>query len=374
MGFPRLNSLQESVLEELIQRSFGAQNLYVPHRYARGNGLREPADLVWHSGKVAIFFYLKSGEKSLEKQDLGNIRQAKGWARYWSRKSSNFLKARNRYGDTLILQSSQINIAIYVSIVSHPSGIVFHSINEIGPPGFLCTIPEHLVHELASIGGTSIDLLNILLRYAENFRRRLLRHDRLGAERLESITRRLTLELDQTTSAFKQRLNPFPQLDFEFVSRILGVNRLPAPIGGIIVSSPQGRRQIAQFFNDMSAREYIILSLSSVAAIQATDSARNTVSVLTQGMFLNWQILATSIRASNILENFEAFGKRSKEDGTDDLPQIIFGWDFEGADYRSPPMYAMPEKKGISQAERIASVILRRLEEVFNIYGNSHDA
>lgn len=365
MNPPRLNSLQETVLEELMQRSFGAQDLYIPHRYLRGNALREPADLVWWSNGVAVLFYLTSGKKSLEKQDQHNIEQAKGWLRYWTKKPSHFLKATNRYGDELLLSSSRAAFAIYVSIVSHATGVVFHTINTDGPKGFICSIPESLIHSISSFGGTVIDFLVIIERYSQHLKKRLLRHDHIGSEYLENIVEKSLNELTQTIQSYVCQVDPFPQIDFEFVNRILGLNRLAAPTGARLIASPIGRRQVADFFNDMSAREYLVLSLASLIAIRQTDSLRRTVAIQTQSMYLNWQIIATSIRSSTITGFYESLLSKNKENGIDNLPQLIYGWDIEGADYRSPMMYTMPPSRSSIQARTIVQGILKRLAFAF---------
>ena len=55
----KLNSIQESVLEELMQKSFGAQNLYVPQNYKRGDREKEPCNLTWFGNGVLVLFYFR---------------------------------------------------------------------------------------------------------------------------------------------------------------------------------------------------------------------------------------------------------------------------------------------------------------------------
>lgn len=78
-------SKQEELLHIMSRATFGDGLLFCPELR---NKNREPADLAWVNGRNAILIYCKSGKKSRQKQDEGNLRQAKWWIRNWTDKNT----------------------------------------------------------------------------------------------------------------------------------------------------------------------------------------------------------------------------------------------------------------------------------------------
>jgi hypothetical protein len=171
-----------------MQKSFGAQNLYVPNNYKkRKNREKEPCDLAWFGNGVLVLFYLTSGKKTIQKQDDHNLNQAKKWIKYWERTPTQHLEARNRFGDYLSIKFNDVEYCVCIPVISHCTGIVFHMLNENKPIGFTCTVPEALIHAVAQQHGTVIDLLEIIQKYSLKTRRNLMNHNVLGYEHLNSI-------------------------------------------------------------------------------------------------------------------------------------------------------------------------------------------
>lgn len=50
-------------LGEFFQRSFGAQFLFKPNTYRKGNVSREAADLAWINSDLVVLFYFKPSKK-----------------------------------------------------------------------------------------------------------------------------------------------------------------------------------------------------------------------------------------------------------------------------------------------------------------------
>ena len=78
---PKLASEQESVLEELIQRSFGAQNFYIPRRYRRKKGSDEPCDLIVQNYAIDTKYRLGSGDSGTLKKfkSYGHLLREQGY-------------------------------------------------------------------------------------------------------------------------------------------------------------------------------------------------------------------------------------------------------------------------------------------------------
>jgi hypothetical protein len=63
-----MQSEQETVLEEFMQNSFGAQHLYVPREFRKGTAQREPADLAWSADGLVVLFYMTASTNKLVDQ------------------------------------------------------------------------------------------------------------------------------------------------------------------------------------------------------------------------------------------------------------------------------------------------------------------
>jgi hypothetical protein len=62
--------------------AMGAPFIFVPDKYGKGSGNREPADLVWAcNGCVVLIYLTRTGDAC--RAQLHNVRQAKGWLRAW---------------------------------------------------------------------------------------------------------------------------------------------------------------------------------------------------------------------------------------------------------------------------------------------------
>lgn len=362
---PTLDSHQETILEELMQNSFGAQYLYVPQRYLRGSGNDQPCDLAWFGNGVLVLFYLTSGKKSLEKQDEHNLKQARRWRRYWAQKPDQPLIGINRFGDQLNVTSKDVQLMVSISVVSHRSGIAFHDLNNKKQLGYTCTIPDQLIHAVSAFHGTVIDLLGIILSYSQNFRRHVVRHTATGPDRLSLIVEKQTQKIVNALKSGGHE-DDKARADFDFVYKILDLNRLPASVGEKLLASATGREQTATFFCDMSALDYIMVAKAALAAIAQTNGGKLSITTMTTGLHLDWVIFATSIRARNMVNQFEESQKSIASLNKGHLPQIIYGYDLEGAEYRSPMMYCLPPERKSIQAQELVRATIHRLLSLRN--------
>lgn len=318
-----------------------------------------------------MLLYMTAGKKSLAQQGRHNLKQTARWLKLW-RATGVPLKAKNRFGDQLEIRFRDVRSIVAVSVVSCECGVTFHA-----PPiqlkqGFLCTIPDSLIASIASMNGTIIDLLSIIDFYTDNFGRHLVQHSKTGAERLKNSYTLLKSRMYDVEKRFRiATSNIHENDDLVFIHNLLGMHRLPAPLGDRLVNSKPGREQIVEFFGDMSASDYLLLAAVCLEAIKATDKQRITVAARTQGMYLNWNILATSIRETNMTEFFDNFVKSNINTPHENYPMIIFGYDLDGADYRSPMMYALPPERTGLQSEYLISKISKHISRVLAARGIS---
>lgn len=356
----KLESIQESVLEELMQMSFGAQNLYIPRNYKKGikkNREKEPCDLIWYGNDVLVLFYLTSGNKTIEKQDEHNLKQANKWINYWKRQPKECLIAKNRYDDETSILFKDIQYCVCISVISHTTGIVFHKVNENKPIGYTCTVPEALIHSISGFHGTVIDLLAIIQKYSMNLWRHIVKHGPICGERLAVIVDKKIEEID---SIFNLQADTKVNSDnFSFIYKFIDEYRLSDPFGNGL-SNSSGRQTVADYYCDMSARDYILLAITAEKVIERADNGRFSLAAETRGMYLDWVVCVTNISARNMMDFFDPLINAVKEKN---LPVLIYAYFFEGAEHRSPSMHIFPERKS-TQAQHLVELVVQRLSAV----------
>jgi hypothetical protein len=167
-----MDSRQETVLEEFMQRSFGAPFLYEPRVIQRGRGANtEPADLAWidPDRSFAVLFYIHESANDLERQIDHNARQAYKYLRLWSTKDPHFaLRGSNRYKEECYVPFIGMQRIVCLYVVSCPCGVEVRSNIQTGVPTATLCIPDRLIHRLAEFGGTIVDLLLITEMYLQS--------------------------------------------------------------------------------------------------------------------------------------------------------------------------------------------------------------
>jgi hypothetical protein len=165
-----MQSTQETVLEEFMQRSFGAQFLYLPKKYSKGTAHREPADLAWVNSGLVTLFYLTSSTADLDSQIKHNLRQANGYRRLWATKKPTYaLRGTNRFGDECFVPYSAVHTLLTILVVSSQCGVRLHTSDTTDIPYAALTVPEELLHWTSSFGGTIVDLLHIISTFLQNW-------------------------------------------------------------------------------------------------------------------------------------------------------------------------------------------------------------
>lgn len=227
--------------------------------------------MIWYGNDVLVLFYLTSSNKSIEKQDEHNLRQASKWVNYWKRQPKERLIAVNRYSDEVSISYEEIKYCVCISVVSHTTGIVFHKVNGTKPIGYTCTVPEALIHTISEFHGTVIDLLEIIQEYSKNLPRHILRHGPISGERLAAIAEK---RVESIESMFNYQSGMKDINDnFLLIYKFIDEHRLPDPLGNALPNS-SGRQAIADYYSDMSARDFILLAIAAEKVIGKSGNGR----------------------------------------------------------------------------------------------------
>ncbi len=164
-------SEQERLIGELAARGFGAQFLYKPLPYFKGQPghlEKEPFDLAWVVEGFVALFYLNESTASLEKQIRHNAKGPYGFIRLWASGDERFvLPGKNIFGDEIRKPFSEVTHLLTISIVSCPCGPRLFETNTHGKIGCTLVVPEELVARVARVNGTIIDLLKIAVLHQE---------------------------------------------------------------------------------------------------------------------------------------------------------------------------------------------------------------
>lgn len=162
------NSPQEEIIRQLSERSLAAPFVFVPDNTQVGND--EPADLVWACNNCIIVMYMQGKEVHLDdgknirarqKAINHNLAQAKRWIRAW--KNGKYLMGTNGF-HTFCLKYDPNCYLIVLSIIHCGNPVAIFHEEEANKLGVFCcaTLPQSAIQALASVGGTSLDLLAII--------------------------------------------------------------------------------------------------------------------------------------------------------------------------------------------------------------------
>jgi hypothetical protein len=339
-----MQSIQETVLEEFMQRSFGAQFLYIPKKYRKGNAQREPADLAWVTDDFVSLFYLRSSAETLPAQIEHNRRQAAGYHRLWSSgKTIYALRGKNRFGDECFVNYKSVRNYLSVLVVSEKCGIHFAPPITNHIPHAVVVIPELLLHWIAGFGGTIVDLLHIIDIYLGAT---------VGAElTTESSFSTLTALVERYISDSLLKADPnrkylsgSARQDYLFLLEHLSRMRLPASFGGAI-HDRKGREQLSGLFCDFLLMEYASLAAGAENAIQASEPPlfKKWVVLKIKGLYYSFVVSTVHMGSANTLEVTEAAIEACKNEAGDiDSIHVQYGNVLDANEYRSPLMFTLP--------------------------------
>jgi hypothetical protein len=164
----KTNSLQEEVIKELTEHSLAAPFVFAPDNEKYQD--REPADLVWACNKCVILMYMtekkvypdKTKRDRIRKEAIDhNLGQAKKWLKKW--KGGQDLLGANGYHTFCIKYDPACHV-IVLSIIQCGDPVALLHDDEAKKLGLACcaTLPQSAILGLATVGGTSLDLLALI--------------------------------------------------------------------------------------------------------------------------------------------------------------------------------------------------------------------
>ena len=357
-----MQSQQETVLEEFMQRSFGAQFLYAPKKYEKGTAQREPADLAWAADGLVILFYMTSSKVQIAAQIEHNRRQAIGYHRLWSTGRTRYaLRGKNRFGDECFVPYSTVRSYLTFLVVSEHCGVdVIEPITR-DIQNTVVVIPEALIHWVAEFGGTIVDLL-ILIDISLERKNEIAPPADRALDVLGALVAAYVKESFTKADPTGRYISGQPQLDYRFLGKYLSSMKIPASFGKA-VSTAKGREDISRVFGDLMLVEYASLAAVAEKAILASEPPhfRKWAILKTRGLYYSFVVATVHMGSSNIEEVTNAALDASKnEAGEIDCISVFYGNFLDANEYRSPLMFGLPPTMPPKHAIVLAESIFRK--------------
>jgi hypothetical protein len=245
-----MQSDQETVLEEFMQHSFGAQHLYVPKKYRKGTAQREPADLAWSADGLVVLFYMTASTKKLKDQIEHNRRQANGYHRLWATNKPQYaLKGRNQFGDECSVSYDSVQVYLTLLVVSDECGIDI--LQPITPKtrNAVIVVPEMLLHRVAQFGGSIVDLLTLInIFLSSRLEANKKRNDNFAA--LSDLVSEYVQYSIKQADPEGRYLTGTPQRDYLVLHKYLFDMKVPASVRQAFDTS-KFREDVSRIFGDL---------------------------------------------------------------------------------------------------------------------------
>jgi hypothetical protein len=366
-----MQSTQEETIERFMRDSFGAQNLFVPKKTHRN---KEPVDLFWYSDGLLILFFLQASRHGPGKQVQHNLKQAAGFRRQWGKgMSTDALRGQNRFGDECLVPFGAVKRLINVSVISSRSGVIFHGRTKGQLSEISLSIPDLLIQWTAEVGGTVVDLIQVILKVAVAKPPRQVLSERVDMDRLTNEWTRHAAAIYRMPSQHKAVLSGIAGQDRMAVSQFIGHMRMPSTAGSAM-ESKEDRQIVSRIFADMSAKDFFHVSALAALTIQQTEPPLYKYSLIgkTVGLHHNFVVAALNVQSSGTFEakGNEAVSIASDSDGIQRDVVVIYGHTVDGFDYRSPMLILLPKVRPTPQAHVTFDSLLSRLLQ-FNLPGNA---
>jgi hypothetical protein len=358
-----MQSDQETVLEEFMQRSFGAQSLYVPKKYDKGSAQREPADLAWCSDGLVVLFYMRSSKEELPDQIDHNMRQAVGYHRLWASGRPKYaLRGRNRFGDECFVPYNSVRAYLTLLVVSDKCGVDILEPIARDIQNAVVVVPETLLHWIAEFGGSIVDLLTIIDSFLA-VRLEVRERCEDNFEALNNLVVQYVNESLVKADPSGRYLSGAPQHDYLVLGKYLSHMKVPAEFGKA-VSTAKGREEISRVFGDLMLVEYASFAATAEAAIQASEPPlfKKWAIRKVRGLYYPFVVATLHMGSSNVLEVTNAAIEACKnESGEVDCICAFYGNVLNANEYRSPLMLTLPPKLPEKHAMILTENIVKRL-------------
>lgn len=367
-----MQSDQETVLEEFMQHSFGAQQLYVPRKYRKGTAQREPADLAWSADGLVVLFYMTASKGKLADQIEHNRRQAIGYHRLWSTNKSQYaLKGRNRFGDECSASYASVQVYLTLLVVSDECGIDI--LEPITPQirNAVIVVPEMLLHWVAEFGGSIVDLLTLInIFLSSRLEANKKRNDDFAA--LSHLVSEYIQYSIKEADPEGRYLTGTPQRDYLVLHKYLSDMKVPASIGQAF-DTPKFREEVSRIFGDMRLIEYATLAATAETAIAASEppTFKKWIVLKTKRHYYTFVVATLHMGSSNVSDVARvALEATRNEVGEVDAICVFYGNIADINEYRLPLMFSLPPKLPKRHALVLAESIVQKGEMLSRQEGN----
>ena len=319
----RVASEQEVLIESIFANTFGSPFLYRPQPYYKGEKVKvekEPFDLAWVAGDLAVLFYLNRSVRPLPEQIDHNQKGAHGYVRLWASGDPRFvLPGINRFGRECRLPFSAINYLVTVLIVSCECGAYIRRSNQYGKWGLQLVLPESLMRVISKRNATIVDLFGIVALHmkvslpsisnagrADHARLMLEAHDYFVAS--QNVAAR---ELANLLAMRPKDLPPLvqPPPTEKIVESIFNsLLQLKLPVPGLGATQKQlVPDELPLLFSDLNLSEYMILSGGVTVLLQISDAPEFRYSQQIEISLSNRRFILASLalQSSNFKERSE---------------------------------------------------------------------
>jgi hypothetical protein len=358
----RFNSHQEAMIENFMQKSFGANSLFTPDEYRKGNATREPADLAWHIDEFVSLIYMKSGTSSLKKQIKGNQKQFRGYLGKWRSNDPLYtLQGTNRFGDEISLPYEKVSVIVGILVVSAPCGCQVQIVPIEGKVVLEIVIPESLFNIIADSRGTMADLLNVVSVTYPLFIP--LTNEASEYELLHTYESYRQAAI-QSVSSKGDAFHPKHSLNTEKLFDDLSHMRMTGD-SGMAMRDHEGRAMIARVFADMSTQDYGALIQGVHATLESSGPNFERWCISVVNCYYKFVVVTVNMGNTNVEEVMDKAlncDQALDADGVDRSIMIQYHKLGDWNDIRKPAMFGFAAEKKQSQASSITKRIYNELK------------
>ncbi len=169
------NSAQEALLGPMFQNSMASYFVFMPDEWTKQKGTnREPSDFAWVCNNCVILIHMKSVKSHTNRQRVVRVRneaieknlmQLRGWIKHWKR--GQLLKGTNKFAKFSIPFSTDFFVIALSVIKSSDAECIAHPevAKELGIT-YCATLTQSVIERIIGLGGSTLDLLNIMRSFS----------------------------------------------------------------------------------------------------------------------------------------------------------------------------------------------------------------
>lgn len=310
----------------------------------------------------AILFYMKGTNESLERQVLGNLKQARGYHRLWAKKEPRFaFRGVNRYGEECYAPYDSIKQYLVVLVVSSECGIFVVDPLPAEMNHGVIVIPDKLLHWIADFGGTIVDVLRIIYAYLSVNVPQDDPSDAFVA--LRAAVEGYIFSAHLGADLYGENLTGRPREDYNLLHKYLSAIKQDS--NGRKESPSPVLDEMNEFFSEMCLLELCAICSCAETAIKASIPPRFERWVLMRWPLAHRKVFVgvISLGRTNMDDFFDAQVKAGfgGEGGDPHAALIIYANVADINDYRSPFMFLLPAEKPPRQSRLMLAAVIEEI-------------